>query len=194
MAHGLYRGTLRSLLHLLKYDGMEPVAEPLGRLMAAQLASQPGIPAKMTAVPVPLFKAKRRQRGFNQAELLSRAVARAGAAHGLELTVDARMLQRKRDTASQAGLTPIGRRRNVRGAFAVRGHAAGTQPLAGRTLLLIDDIYTTGATARAASSALRRAGAEQIWVATAARAQRQELAEPVHATATPMEEDVAFWT
>jgi predicted amidophosphoribosyltransferase len=90
-------------------------------------------------------------------------------------------------------LTPIGRRRNVRGAFAVRGHAAGTQPLAGRNLLLIDDIYTTGATARAASSALRRAGAEQIWVATAARAQRQELAEPVQAIAIQMEEDVAFW-
>jgi predicted amidophosphoribosyltransferase len=112
----------------------------------------------------------------------------------LDLKVDSGILIRKRDTASQAGLTSVGRRRNVRGAFAVRGHVMGTQSLAGRDLLLIDDIYTTGATARAASSALRRAGAAQIWVATAARAQRQELVEPVHATAIPMEEDVAFWT
>jgi ComF family protein len=193
VAHGLYRGTLRSLLHLLKYDGMEPSAAPLGRLMAAQIAALPGVPAQMTVIPVPLFAGKRRQRGFNQAELLARVVAHAGRAHGLDLQVDTRILTRTRDTASQAGLTPIGRRRNVRGAFAVRGHAAGTQPLAGRNLLLIDDIYTTGATARAASSALRRAGAEQIWVATAARAQRQELAEPVQAIAIQMEEDVAFW-
>ncbi len=189
---------MRSLLHLLKYEGMEPVAGPLGALMAAQIASLPGVPAQMTVIPVPLFAGKRRQRGFNQAELLARAVARAGRAHGLDLKVDSGILVRRRDTASQAGLTPIGRRRNVRGAFAVRGGAAGTQRpvgrLAGRNVLLIDDIYTTGATARAASSALRRAGAEQIWVATAARAQRQALVEPVHINAIPMEEDVAFWS
>jgi ComF family protein len=194
VAHGLYRGTLRSLLHLLKYDGMEPVAAPLGALMAAQIAQLPAIPTAMTVIPVPLFAGKHRQRGFNQAELLARAVARAGRAHGLDLKVDSGILLRKRDTASQAGLTSVGRRRNVRGAFAVRGHVMGMQSLAGRNLMLIDDIYTTGATARAASSALRRAGAAQIWVATVARAQRQELVEPVHANAIPMEEDVAFWT
>jgi ComF family protein len=194
VAHGLYRGTLRSLLHLLKYDGMEPVAAPLGALMAAQIAQQPAIPRAMTVIPVPLFAGKHRQRGFNQAELLARAVARAARAHGLDLKVDSSILIRKRDTASQAGLTSVGRRRNVRGAFAVRGHVMGTQLLAGRDLLLVDDIYTTGATARAASSALRRAGAAQIWVATAARAQRQEFVEPVHAIAIPMEEDVAFWS
>ncbi len=183
---------MRSLLHLLKYDGMEPVAQPLGALLAAQIAALPAIPVAMTVVPVPLFGGKRRQRGFNQAELLARAVARSGRQHGLALHVETKLLQRTRATESQAGLSPHGRRRNVQGAFAVPG-AGDEKPLAGRDLLLIDDIYTTGATARAAAGALRRAGAAQVWVATVARAQRPELAEPVHAVETPMQEDVAFW-
>ena len=193
IAHGLYRGTLRTLLHLLKYDGIEPIAGPLGRYMAAQIAAQPAVPRRMTVVPVPLFAGKLRERGFNQAELLARAVVKAARAHGLTLGVKTGLLLRKRATESQAGLSPAGRRRNLQAAFVVAGAEGGAKPLAGRDLLLIDDIYTTGATARAASSSLRRAGAAQVWVATAARAQRQELAEPVHAVETAMEEDVASW-
>ncbi len=193
VAFGLYRGAMRGLLHLLKYEGMEPLAGPLGAHMAAQVAGLPGVPPAMTVVPVPLFAGKRRERGFNQAELLAQAVARAGRRHGLALEVDTGLLKRRRATASQAGLSPIGRRRNVQGAFAVPGAEGGARPLAGRALLLVDDIYTTGATARAASLALQRAGADQVWVATAARAQREELVEAVHAVEAPMAEDVAFW-
>ncbi len=193
VGYGLYGGTLRSLLHLLKYEGMEPIARPLGALMAAQVAALPAVPRRMTVIPVPLFAGKRRQRGFNQAELLARSVARSGRQHGLALRVETGLLVRRRATESQAGLSPAGRRRNVQAAFSVPGAEGGAKPLAGRDLLLIDDIYTTGATARAASGALRRAGAAQVWVATAARAQRQEFAEPVHAIETAMEEDVAFW-
>src|SRR6185437_11021054 len=84
------------------------------------------------------------------------------------LTLAPGTLVRVRATASQAGLTARGRRRNLRAAFAVRDAAA----VAGRHVLLVDDIMTTGATARAAAQALVRAGAESVWVATLARAQR----------------------
>ncbi len=197
VAHGLYGGTLRTLLHLLKYEGMSSIAGPLGAHMAAQVAALPGIPRSMTVVPVPLWAAKRRRRGFNQAELLARALSKAARRHGLELRVARNLLVRSRDTATQAGLSSTQRRRNLRAAFAVPGASLnqdkGAQPLLGRDILLVDDIFTTGATARAASSALRLAGAAQVWVSTAARVQRQELAEPVHAVETPMEEDIAFW-
>lgn len=194
VAYGLYTGTMRLLLHVLKYDGMEPVARPLGSRMAAQLAMLPGLPKRMTVVPVPLHAGKRRQRGFNQAELLARALAHAGRTHGLSLRVETGLLVRCRATESQAGLSPTARRRNLQGAFAVPGdNKKNKKPLAGRDILLVDDIYTTGATARAASAALRRAGTGQVWVVTAARAQRAEMVELVQATALPMEEDVAFW-
>jgi len=207
VAHGLYRGTMRTLLHLLKYEGMAPVARRLGELIAAQVAAQAALPSSLTVVPVPLFAGKLSQRGYNQAELLARAVVHAGRAHGQAWQLDASLLRRKRSTESQAGLTPRQRRANVRGAFFVPGShrdpdAAGSaQPAALRDrirermrkldILLIDDIYTTGATARAASMALREAGAASVWVATAARAQRLETVPPVEDL--PMHEDVASW-
>ncbi len=190
-AHGVYGGTLRALLHLLKYDRVEPVARPLGALMAAQTAGLPGVPAAFTVVPVPLWKAKQRQRGFNQAELLARSLVRAGRRHGLVLTLKPELLERRHSTESQAGLSPAGRKRNLQAAFTVP--SGREKELAGRDVLLVDDIYTTGATARAASATLKRAGAREVWVATAARAQKQEFAEPVHAMETPMEADVAGW-
>ena len=119
VAHGLYRGTLRSLLHLLKYEGVEPIARPLGVLLAELVLAQPALPASLTVVPVPLYGGKRRERGFNQAALLAEAVAREGRARGADMRVDRSLLTRHRATRSQAGLTPRQRRENVRGAFAI---------------------------------------------------------------------------
>lgn len=195
---GLYDGTLRALLHLLKYQRVEPIAHTLGAHLAAVVAELPALPTALTVVPVPLYRAKQRQRGYNQAELLARALVRAGRARGLAWTLDTAHLRRLRPTVSQAGLNPRQRRDNMRGAFAVTGsaarhnarHAPPAGPLAGHDILLIDDIYTTGATARAASHALREGGVRSVWVATAARAQ------PLHALPLlhlPMEQDVAFW-
>jgi ComF family protein len=193
VAHGLYEDRLRELLHLLKYAGMEPVADHLGELLARQVLAVEGMPAKMLVVPVPLFRAKRQQRGFNQAELLAQAAVKAlrRARPEWTLTVATGVLERRRATQSQAGLTPHKRRANVRGAF----FAPFPDKLKGADVLLIDDIYTTGATARACAQALRRAGARSVHVATVARAQRQEMIQPPATPAkdVPMHEDVALW-
>ena len=115
-------------------------------------------------IPVPLFKAKRHQRGFNQAELIARAALKFHpAGERLQLRTD--ILLRKRDTQSQIGLTSHQRRENLRGAFAVARAAEVT----GREVLLVDDVYTTGTTASECARVLRRAGATQVWVATVAR-------------------------
>lgn len=194
VAHGLYTDTLRALLHLLKYDGLEPVAARLGALLARQVAAMEELPERMVVVPVPLYEGKRRERGFNQAELLARAVCAAMRSLRQEWKgeIDPKALLRRRATESQAGLTLHERRRNLRGVFS----APKPERLRGRDVLLIDDIYTTGATARACSAALKKAGAARVWVATVARAQRHEIQfVPTLRTAadTPMHEDVAMW-
>jgi predicted phosphoribosyltransferase len=101
-------------------------------------------------------------------------------------------LERRRATESQAGLSPHERRANVRGAFFVPRPAV----VDGQDVLLIDDIYTTGATARACAQALTRAGARRVWVATVARAQREDAlvgAAAVEDVEIPMGQDAVLW-
>ncbi|MGH9585621.1 MAG: double zinc ribbon domain-containing protein [Acidobacteriaceae bacterium] len=194
VAQGLYSGSLRSLLHLLKYDGLEPIAAKLGAMLAAQVAAISELPPAMLVVPVPLYKRKRRQRGFNQSLLLARGLCEAMGQLRPEWRgeIVAEMLLRERETKSQAELTPAQRRRNLRGVFSV----SEPERLRERDVLLIDDIYTTGATARACSQALKKAGAARVWVATVARAQRHEIqfrAPAAVEAETPMHENVARW-
>ena len=201
VAHGPYSGAMRPLLHLLKYEGLEPVATRLGEAIAGQLARYVDLPADPLVVPVPLFRSRQRQRGFNQAELLASATLRALRALRPEWRgqLAAKVLQRSRATQSQAGLSLSERRRNLRGAFFV----SETEAVRGRDVLLIDDIHTTGATARACSWALKRAGADSVWVATAARAQRydgviryefqQGAAKSQPPDELEMSQDVARW-
>jgi ComF family protein len=171
VAFGLYQDRIKAAIHALKYERLHPAARGLGRLLAqaiAQLAGQ--APAEMLVIPVPLHRAKFAERGFNQAcALAEHAVGFLRKSHPQwQLTLAPRTLMRLRATQSQAGLTSHQRRLNVRGAFTVSDRAAVEQ----KHILLIDDILTTGATARAAARALVSAGAATVWVATLARARR----------------------
>jgi ComF family protein len=177
VAFGGYHGQLRSLVHLLKYEGMQPVAGRLGVLLADSLevfAASETAPRQMLVVPVPMHATKQRQRGFNHAELLARsAIHEMRRRHPQwELRLETNLLQRMRVTVSQAGLTTHQRRENLRGAF----FAPRPSRLADQHVLLVDDIYTTGATARACSRVLMNAGAASVRVATVARAQREGVA------------------
>jgi ComF family protein len=162
---------MREAIHALKYDRLHGMARGLGRMLAEAIAQlAPAAPQQMLVVPVPLHRSKFAQRGFNQARSLAReALGFLHKSHPeWRLTLAARTLMRLRATESQAGLTPRQRRLNLRGAFSVSDAAQVTQ----RHILLVDDVMTTGATARAAAKALMDAGAASVWVVTLARAQR----------------------
>jgi len=179
-AYGEYAGTLRALIHLLKYEHVTTVAAPLGAHLAQAIRSLPNLPSELTVVAVPLHPIKERQRGFNQTILLAeqalQALRQKSPSHqtsqALRITPALRALGRQRATESQSGLTSHERRRNLRGAFFV----AESEKIAGRAVLLLDDIYTTGATARECTRVLLAAGASAVYVATLARSQREGVA------------------
>jgi ComF family protein len=183
VSYGTYQGRLKDAIHALKYGGLYAASPRLGKLMAQAIGLLYGqAPSEMLVVPVPLHKSKHSQRGFNQARALaSHALKSLAETHPQwRLTLAASSLVRLRATESQAGLTPRMRRMNVRGAFKVSNPAA----VRDRHVLVVDDILTTGATARAVSKALIDAGAASVWVATLARARRvNEYGR------TPMDED-----
>ncbi len=167
VAYGSYEGGLRELIHLLKYGGVRPAANVLGRMLAEAITTlEADLPSGPVAViPVPLHRSKRRQRGFNQAELIARAAMKIGGLQHSRLRLLTGVLERKRETTSQIGLTSHQRRANLRGAFAV----VEAEEIKAREVLLVDDVYTTGATVSECARVLRRAGASKVWVATVAR-------------------------
>jgi ComF family protein len=158
---GPYEGSLRVLLHELKYAGHRRVATRLADALLAEPTSQAVLAGADALVPVPLHPRRQRERGFNQAELIAAALARRT---GLALLASA--LVRRKDTTTQTGLSAAARRDNVRGAFAVRRRAQ----IAGRRLVLVDDVLTTGATAEACARVLREAGAVEVRLLALARA------------------------
>ena len=158
---GSYEGTLRQLIHLYKYGGVRTLWQPLSELLAAALPLDERLDA---VTPVPLHWRKQWQRGFNQSELLAREIARR---RGIRLV---HALGRTRATQAQAGLSNTGRRGNVAAAFRCR---PGAQTLAGKRVLLIDDVMTTGATAAACARALKQAGAARVVLLAVARVDRR---------------------
>ncbi len=154
---GLYEGALRDILHAFKYDARRSLAAPLAALVR-QHAGVVLIGVDVV-VPVPLHRARERARGFNQAEDLARAMATAP-----RLPVR-RALRRVRATRTQADLPAAQRHRNVRDAFAIARDGA----LAGRRVLLVDDVSTTGATLEACARVLKAAGVREVRAVTVAR-------------------------
>jgi ComF family protein len=162
---------MREAIHALKYGRLHPAAQRLGEMLANAIAQLAGeAPADLLVIPVPLHRSKYAERGFNQSRALAaQALQFLRRTHPQwRLTLAPRTLMRLRATGSQAGLTPRQRRLNVRGAFSVSDFSQVND----RHILVVDDILTTGATARAAAQTLLKAGAASVWVATLARAQR----------------------
>ena len=162
---------MRDAIHALKYEHLHPVADRLGHMLGqaiSQLALEEA--SEMLVVPVPLHSSKLAQRGFNQARLLATcALGALKKTHpGWQLKLASSTVVRQRATDSQAGLTPRQRRLNVRGAFVVPDPPA----VSGKDVLVVDDIMTTGATARSVAQVLLRAGAANVWIATLARARQ----------------------
>ena len=168
-AYGSYESGLRELIHLLKYDGVRPAANVLGRMLAEAIVPLQSLFADdaVPAIPVPLYTRKRHQRGFNQADLIARAFLKHDASGRFEFSP---VLERTRETQSQIGLSRHQRRENLRGAFAVTAPEA----VCGREVLLVDDVFTTGTTVSECARVLRRAGAGKVYVATVARTLKLE--------------------
>jgi ComF family protein len=189
VAFANYDNEMREMLHMLKFEGMHGVAEHvLGEGMAAAVRKlRACADGELVVVPVPLFAARERERGFNQARLLAEAAVKRLRQLEPEWTLCLQdsVLQRVKDTRALYALGPAQRRQSLHGAFCV----ADAEAVCGREVLLIDDIMTTGATARECAKVLRRAGAAKVWVATAAKAQPESVQNVVrHET-----ESFAMW-
>lgn len=149
-AWGVYGGALKRTIAALKYENQPQLACPLGHWLAQAWLTVPKSKEKaLTVIPIPMHASKQKQRGFNQAELIARSFCDVT---GLPLQRDG--LTRIRATEAQFNLSPTEREQNLTGAFEL-GHALLRRPPKG-PILLLDDIYTTGATIRSAVSVLRQ--------------------------------------
>lgn len=158
-------GALRQAIHEFKYQDLQSLAVPLGRLMADHwpiLAPQLDFDS---IVPVPLHPRRQRQRGYNQSALLAQELGSC-----LQKPVVEDVLVRIRATMPQVGLNPLERQNNVRGAFRCTSGA-----LSGMQVLVVDDVSTTGSTLESACLALREAGVTSVQAYTLARAKPSSL-------------------
>ncbi|MGC8594912.1 MAG: ComF family protein [Candidatus Kryptoniota bacterium] len=152
---------IRLAIHMLKYAHAVSIAEPLGRFIAYAVINDEKLSNVDYIIPVPLHRARFRERGYNQSELISRVVGKE-----LNLPLDTKILIRTKYTETQTRLDLPARAVNVRGAFAV--HRSRTGTIIGRSYLLIDDVITTGATIRECAKVLKSYGAANVYAASAA--------------------------
>lgn len=159
-ALGPYEGWMAEVISRFKFRGAARLARPLGTLMAEYEDAEFPFSEFDLLVPVPLHRQRLRERGFNQSLLLARRMAKVHS-----LPVNATVLQRIRHTQPQTELSGPERKKNIRQAFAVTRSAG----IVDKRVLLIDDVFTTGATVQECSKTLLKAGAKQVDVFTLAR-------------------------
>lgn len=157
-AWGHYRGSLERLLHAFKFERHDFLDAPLAGLLHDLLLARQDIDFD-GVVAVPMHRSKLRKRGYNQAELLAAALARR-----IGMRCEPSLLTRRIERQPQSSLPRAQRASNVRGAF------VAPPAVADRSLLLVDDICTTGETLRACASVLRRAGAKRVCAIVVAKA------------------------
>lgn len=152
--YGIYSDALAEAINLMKFSGLRRFADPLGQLfLNLEMPECDGI------IPVPLSKNALRERGFNQSLLMAKVISKK-----LKTPLYMDMLLKTKDTPQQVGLNAKERRKNLKGAFKTSGKINKLR------LLLLDDVMTTGATARECSKTLMSAGAKEVIVITLARA------------------------
>ena len=149
---GLHDGALKKAINLFKFHGIKRLSKPLSEKIFHM-----ELPGADMVLPVPLYKKRLRERGFNQSALLGKYVAKR-----LGVPLNLSSLVRNRDTRPQVGLSAKERKKNIRNAFEIREQGV----IKGRRVLLIDDVFTTGATARECSKVLNKAGAQEVFVIT----------------------------
>jgi ComF family protein len=153
----LFEGAARSLVHSLKYEGFTHIAGWFANQMYKTVLGEMPLPGVEYVTAIPLHRVKRRERGFNQSGLIGKALAEK-----LKLPYTDALLTRKANTMSQTMLDGVSRKKNMRGAF-----RTGRLSSAGKSILIIDDVFTTGSTVNEAGKVLLDGGAEHIYVLTA---------------------------
>ncbi len=152
---GLYDGVLKKAINQFKYNRIKRIAQPLSDKIL-----QTKLPAVDIIIPVSLHEKRLRQKEFNQSALLAKHIAKN---LGIPMILDC--LVKTRDTMPQVGLSAKARKRNIKKAYEIKNR----ERVYGKSVMLIDDVYTTGATVRECSKVLKKAGATDIHVITLAR-------------------------
>lgn len=153
--------TIRNLIHALKYNRVQDIAVHLGGLLCVY-GDRFGVvfPPETIVIPIPLHPWRERRRGFNQSELIARCLCKENS----NLSCDISVLVRVKNTTPQIELSHTERTKNLTGSFAVRN----PDLVRDKTILLLDDVKTTGSTIEEAARALKEAGAKRIWAMTVA--------------------------
>lgn len=158
---GPYSGRLKEVILLFKYKDCEALSRPLARMMYEHPAGREIFEGLDCILPVPLHRKREKIRGFNQAALLGRSISELSGVPFLS-----GVLVKTRTTPAQVSLEAADRESNLKGAFEVRK----AHQIAGKTVLLVDDVFTTGSTLKECAGQLEKAGAREIRALTLARA------------------------